>query len=161
MTILDKIKNFLADTHDVSLGYSEINFIQPENLDEEQIGYSVDAHNNSLITGNDGDWQEEWLVIANDELGDPIFVDVSSPNLTVLSSQHGEGTWEPFVIANSLDNFKSIISILNDISNDGTNPVDLEKNPISVKERQNTLTSIEEQNPDVEIWFWEKFFEKD
>jgi len=29
----------------------------------------------------------------------------------------GEGDWEPFIIADSLDNFQLIISILNKISN--------------------------------------------
>ncbi len=161
MAILDKIKSFLSDTTNVSFGYNEINFIQPDNLDEEQIGYTIDSNGNSLITGNDGDWQKEWLVIATDQLGDPIIVDISSPNLKVLSAAHGEGTWEPFVIADTLDNFKSIISSLDNISKDRTNPVDLEKNPITDIERQTVLAKIEKQNSDTELWYWENFFESD
>jgi len=161
MTIPDKIKNYLSDADDISLGYNEINFVPLHNISKGQVGYSVDMNGNSLITGNDRDWQEEWLVIANDQLGDPIIVDISSADLKVLSAAHGQSTWEPFVIADSLDSFKVIISILNDISKNRRNPVDLEKNPISDKERQNALTKIEEQNPDAEIWFWENFFESD
>src|SRR6266513_5104465 len=111
MTTLDKIKIFLSEIKDISLGYNEINFIQSENLDEEQVGYSIDTNSNSLITGKDGDWKEEWIVIASDQMGDPIIIDVSSVELTVLSAEHGEGTWEPFVIADSLDNFKNTLSI--------------------------------------------------
>ncbi len=161
MTILDKIRNFLSDITNVSLGYNEINFIQPDNLDQEQIGYSIDSNGNSLINGDDGDWQEQWLVIAADQLGDPIIVDVSSPNLSVLSAAHGEGTWEPFIIADSLDKFANIISILNNVSKDRTYPVDLEINPITDKERQEALRKIEQQNPEAEIWYWENFFEND
>jgi hypothetical protein len=161
MTILDKIENFLSGVTDVSLGSNEINFIQPDDLDAEQIGYSVDPSGNSLITGNDGDWQEEWLVIATDQLGDPFIVDVSSPKLTVLSAAHGEESWEPFVIANSLENFKAIISVLHKVAKNRTNPIELEKDPITDNERKDALTKIEQENPDVEISFWENFFEND
>jgi len=159
MTIPDKIKSFLLSATDISFGYNEINFIHPDNLHKEQIGYSVDTNGSSLITGNDGDWREEWLVIATDQLGDPIIVDVSSSDLTVLSAAHGEGYWEPFVIANSLETFKGIVSLLHPISKKRTNPVDLEKHPITYIERQTALTKIEDQNSDAEIWFWENFFE--
>jgi hypothetical protein len=155
------IKDFLSNTKDISLGYNEINFIIAENLDEGQIGYSVDTNGNSLITGKDGDWQEGWLVVASDQIGDPIFVDVRSNKLTVLSATHGHVTWEPFVIADSLDNFKNIIAIIHDISRDRTNPVALEKKPIAVNERQDVMAKIERQNPDTEIWYWENFFEND
>jgi hypothetical protein len=161
MTIPDKIKTFLSDITDLSIGYNEINFIQPENLDENQVGYSKDPDGNSLTTGNDGDWQVEWLVIATDQVGDPIIIDVSSPTLSVLSASNGEGSWEPFVIANGLDNFKNIISILKILSINREYPVDLDKHPISEYERQNALAQIEEQNPETEIWFWESFLEND
>src|SRR4051794_24974546 len=98
-----------------------------------------DANGNSLITGNEGDWKEEWIVIARDQVGDTIIVDVSSPNLTVLSASHGEGVWQPFVIADSLDNFKSIISNLVDVSKNRTNPIDLERNPVSDREIKDLL----------------------
>lgn len=161
MTILDKIKIFLSETKDISLGYSEINFIQPDNLDEEQIGYSIDTNGNSLVTGNDGDWQQEWLVIATDHIGDPIIVDVSTSDLTILSAEHGEGDWQPLVIADSLEKFKNILSNLDNISKDRTNPVELENNPIADKEKQYILTQIEEQNPNADLSYWETFFEND
>ncbi|MFL5742600.1 MAG: hypothetical protein ACJ75B_20420 [Flavisolibacter sp.] len=161
MTILDKIRSFLSDTTNLSLGCNEINFIQADSLDEEQIGYSIDQYGNSLVTGQDGDWHEEWLVIGADQLGDPIIVDVSSTKLTILSAAHGEGSWEPFVIADSLDAFKNIISILGNVSKERTNPVDMKKNPLTDKERQEALRRIEQQNPESEIWYWENFFESD
>ena len=161
MTNLDKVKKFLSETKDISLGYNEINFVDTDNLDEAQIGYSVDTNSNSLISDNDGDWKKEWIVIASDQLGDPIIVDTNTSELTILSASNGEGDWETFTIADTLDTFKNIISLLRDISKDRTNPKEIEKNPISENDKQNILTKIESKNPDTEIWFWENFLEND
>jgi|SRR6185295_2610363 len=159
MTAIDQIKKFLIDIVDISIGYSEINFFPANTLEDEQVGYSVDPNGESLITGQNGDWQEGWIAIANDNMGDPFIVDTNSISLKILSAAHGEGAWEPLVVADSLDKFKNILSSLMIISRNRTNPVDLEKNPISDKERQAALKEIEIQNPGAEIWFWEMYFE--
>jgi len=157
MTILNKIKKFLFNVTDVSICYNKINFIQPANLDEEQIGYNFDSNGNSLITGMDGGWREEWLVIGTDQLGDLVIIDVSSPKLTVLCAAYGEESWESFVIANSLDNFMVIISALHKITKNRNESLNFEKDPVTDQERKNILTKIEQENPDVEMWFWENF----
>jgi hypothetical protein len=159
MMIPEKIRTFLKSTKSVSLGYNEINFFSPEELDEEQVGYSVDPDGKSLITGKNGDWQQEWIVIGYDALGDPILADTSMPQCTVLSATHGEGDWKPFIIADSLDNLKAILLLLTNISKNRTDPDELEKTPISKKERQNLLQEIRRQNSNSEIWFWENFLE--
>ncbi len=159
MIIPDKIKTFLKSAKDISFGYSDINFLNHKQISEEQVGYSFDTNGKSLVNGNDGDWQEEWLVIASDGLGDPVMVDTNSPNLVVLTASHGEGTWEPFIIADTLDNFIDIINMLTVVSKNRTSPVELEKNPISAKERQRILTEIRNQNPDTEMSYWESMFE--
>jgi hypothetical protein len=89
MAPLDKIKQFLTNISDISLGYNEINFFDPLKLRDEQVGFSYNTEGNTLVTGNEGDWKEEWIVIANDEMGDPIIVDTSTPQLTVLNASHG------------------------------------------------------------------------
>lgn len=157
--IPDKVKVFLANVQDVALGYSEINFFSNKKLIEEQVGFRVDLKGNSLITGNPGDWQEEWLVIAIDSLGDPIFVDTSLPQLPVLTATHGEGVWEPEMIADNLDKLETIVSMLNKLSKNRTSPVDLEANPINPKEVNIILTEIEKQNPNSEISYWQTIFE--
>jgi hypothetical protein len=156
---IDKIKQFLSKVSDLSLGYDNINFFDPLKWQDEQVGFSFDHEGISLITGNEGDWKEEWLVIATDGLGDPIIVDTSAPQLPVLTASHGVGAWRPFVIADTLDNFQLTISILNKISNNRATPVDLEKNPISDAERQSALSQIKQLNPQAELWFWEGYFE--
>lgn len=159
MIIPDKIKVFLANVQDVSLGYREINFFSSKKLMNEQLGYRFDLKGNSLITGKPGDWQDEWLVIASDDLGDPIIVDTSLPDLPVLTAMYGEGIWESEMIADNLDKLETIISMLNKLSKGRTSPVDLEANPISSQEAKTILTEIEKQNPNSEIGYWISIFE--
>ncbi|MBX2943371.1 MAG: hypothetical protein KF860_13595, partial [Cyclobacteriaceae bacterium] len=134
MTILEKIREFLRSNSEVSIGYNEIVFFPADELDGGQVGFSVDDKNNSLITGHEGDWKEEWLVIGVDSLlGDPIFVDTSSKQLQVLTAVHGEDEWEAILIADSLDSFSEIIVELKKLSADRTTLTDFEQNPISNK----------------------------
>jgi hypothetical protein len=161
MTVPDKIKTFLSETKDLSIGYTEINFSKPADLENDQVGYRVDTNGQSLITVNEGDWQAEWIVIGSDQVGDPIIVDLHSPGLTVMSAIHGEGEWAPFPIAESLDKFRSIIQVFSDLSEKRTDPVQMKKNPVSKKQQQEVLRKIEQENPDIELSFWEQLFATD
>ncbi|MBX2967674.1 MAG: hypothetical protein KF845_16150 [Cyclobacteriaceae bacterium] len=162
MTILEKIRKFLQDNSEISIGYNEITFFAVDELDEEQVGYSVDDNNNSLITGQEGDWKEEWLVIGVDGLiEDPIFVDTSSKQLQVLTAAHGEGEWEPIPIADTLDSFAYIIIELKKNSVNRSTPVDLEENPISDNEKKQFLARIKKNNSYSDIDYWENFLEAD
>jgi hypothetical protein len=162
ISTIEKIKLFLNSTISISIGYNEISFLSADMLDEGQVGYRIDPNGNSLITGNEGDWKEEWLVIAYDaSLGDPIFVDTKSDSLSIFTAAIGQEIWEPVLVADSLDNFNKIILRLKDVSLKRTNPVELEANPITEKERQDFLSEIETKNPNSEIWFWETFLEND
>jgi hypothetical protein len=160
MTELENVRKFLRDNSDVSIGYSEINFFPADRLDEVQIGYSIDTNNNSLITGQEGGWKEEWLVIGADGmLGDPIFVDMSSKKLQVLTAAHGEGEWEAIPIADTLDSFIDIILDLKKISVNRTTPVDLEENPISDTEMKQFIKKVKKNNPGSDIDYWVVFLE--
>ena len=159
MTIPDKIKAFLSEVEDISFGWSEIAFIEPERFAEEQIGFSVDPNGKSLIGNDTGNWKEGWLVIATDELGDPIIVDINTPAFAVYTSAHDEEGWDPLLIASSLDNFKKTISILEFVAEQRANPEELEDNPLTEPERQQVLKKIEQLSPDAEMWYWEQFLE--
>lgn len=161
MNIPDQIRHFLSHAKDISLGYREVNFIGAGEIEEGQLGYTVDAKGNLLISGKDGDWRDEWLVIANDEMDDPIVVDTSSPSLIVMAVAKGEGSWDPYVIADSLENFKQILALIKKISKGREYPIDLEDKPITDEERSNALQFIEEQNPGAELWYWESFLENE
>ena len=73
---------------------------------EGQLGYREDEEGNSFVGNNEGDWKESWFVIGYDEdLGDPIFVDINNKNYPVLTAEHGMGEWEPSVLYDSLEEF--------------------------------------------------------
>jgi hypothetical protein len=159
MKVSEKVKVFLSETPNISLGYRELEFFGTDRLDQEQMGYRFDTKNRSLITGQEGDWQEAWIVIGTDDLGDPIIVDMSEPDLKVMSAMHGEGEWEPYLIAESLEKFKAIILELKKISKNRTNPVALEKNPIKNQERKQFIKAIEEANPNIDVDYWDSILE--
>jgi hypothetical protein len=159
MVSIELIKKFLDVVPDLSFGSSEIVFFRSDDLEDGQKGYRFDENGKSLITGQDGDWQENWIVIANDYVGDPIFIDISSPNLTVLCAAHGEATWDPLIIADSLAKFKDVILILATASKHRTNPVDLAADPMNEDERESVLKAITNLIPNSEIGYWAIFLE--
>ena len=95
-----------------------------------------------------------------DNLGDPIFIDESLSDLPVFTAQHGEGSWDEIKLASSLSNFKEIILLLEKISKNRENPVQLNQNPMSEIEIKNFIEEIEAKN-DIDPWWWELFIESD
>ena len=159
MTAIEKIKQFLDEVSNISIGHNEIVFLSANRLENEQIGYSIDTNGISLVSEKEGDWQKKWITIAHDNLGDPFIVDTGSKTLTVLSAAHGEGIWQPFIVADSLDSFRNIVLIIKQVSNNRNHPVALGKNPITDSERNSSLQQIEKENPKTGLWFWEVYFE--
>ncbi len=157
-----EIKSFLSGVKDVSFGYSEINFFSSGGLMEGQTGYSIDEDGNSLVTGQRGDWKSTWIVIANDDLGDPIFVDTANKNLPFFTAEHGEDYWKAIPVASSLDNFKIIIEGLQKLSVGRQTPVDLEKNPLSKHDLQYFLNMVRNTNRKKAVsYYWEVFLESE
>lgn len=162
MTVREKVEDFLRSVSHVSIGYKGIHFFEAEHVTDEQVGYSVTMDGLSLVTGKRGDWKEEWLAIGYEEDSDePVFVNMKTAALKVSSAQHGEDGWDPFYIADSLDNLRNIVQLLQTVSGGRANPEELEGNPISDEERQKVLQEIKRQNPQSEPWFWELFLEND
>jgi hypothetical protein len=159
MTIPKDILKFIDAQFDLCIGYNEIVFFKPQNIAELQIGYSYDNTGKSLTDHTKGSWNDKWVVIATDQLGDPIFVDSSSSQLTVYSAAHGEGAWEPYIISDSLFEFKEIVGLLQKMSIDRTNPVEIEENPINDNDKADFLRYVTLKNLDTELWYWEQFFE--
>jgi hypothetical protein len=99
------------EVEDPEIGAISIHLFSREEFEEGQLGYSVDDEGNSLTGNSEGDWKESWYVIGYDEdLGDPIFVDIENKNYPVMTAMHGQGDWEPEVIFSSLDAFLDYVS---------------------------------------------------
>ena len=144
-----------------SLGFSEISIgsgglrLEPEKgLPELQVGYSVAPDGMNLCTGEEGAWQENWLVIGYDtSVGDPVILDTSAP-ISLLTAMHGAGSWDPVCIATSLDGFDLALKEVQRLAFNRENPVSLGSNPIPPSELALALAKIEAANPSVDILFW-------
>lgn len=99
------------EVDDTEIETISIHLFSREEFEEGQLGYSVDEEDNSLTGDSEGDWKETWYVIGYDEnLGDPIFVDIEDKNYPVMTAMHGGGDWEPEVMFSSLNEFLEYVS---------------------------------------------------
>ena len=144
----------------VSFGYTNVNLFPAEELKDAQVGYSISDSGESLTGNKEGDWREEWLVVGSEDLcGDPIFVDLTKPEFPVFTAAHGEGYWNPILIASSFQGFINALEEIGRVAQGRKNPIELERKPVSASERERALSRIAEFNPEASLEFWENWFE--
>jgi hypothetical protein len=109
----------------LTYGFDGIEFIALEDLARKQAGYRGEG------------WGEHWYVVARRSAhGDPIFVDVSSPGLPVMTAIHGMGEWTPVVVAPAWHDFIRAVERVRAFSIGREHLAALEENPPSDEERQ-------------------------
>lgn len=160
VTIPEKYK--LARTElgfdEVGIGFNGITLFTLDELDGAQIGYSKSPNGESLCEGREGQWQPQWLVIGNEPVcGDPIILDTSDSNLPVFYDLHGQGKWEPAIIALTLDTFIESLREIRKLSVGRSDPVSLVQNPVTEGERARVIEKIKSLNSgdDSSTSFWE------
>jgi hypothetical protein len=127
----------------VSLGYTTIYVCRPNELEQHQVGYSLDPDSKSLTGENEGDWLKSWLVIGHEDLtGDPFFIETCRPHYPVYTAVHGEGQWDPVMVADSLQGFRQALSAVAKIAAGRQYPLALEANPLTQQEREDTSPSF-------------------
>jgi hypothetical protein len=100
----------LIKSNECKFGDMLVHIFSLDEIEDGQIGYSIDLNGNSLTGESKGDWKEAWFVIGHDlEIGDPIFVDLSYPNYPVFTAEHGLGYWKPVLLSESLSQFLKIL----------------------------------------------------
>ncbi|KIL51794.1 hypothetical protein [Jeotgalibacillus soli] len=106
-----------AEFQVISKGLEEEDYLhfilfREEEIEDQQLGYSVNDEGESLIGSGEGDWREGWIVIGYEEdLGDPLIVDTSQEAMPVFTAEHGAGDWEPILLFDSLQNIKERIGL--------------------------------------------------
>ena len=144
----------------VSCGYRTVTLFPESELEDAQIGYSVGEAGEALTGKSDGDWRDHWLVIGDEDVcGDPIFVDLGESDLPVFTAAHGQGRWDPELIASSLHGFVEALAQVDRVSENRRNPVELERHPLSQVEREQVLKQIAKANGKANLEFWESWFE--
>ena len=91
--------------------YVNIEIFSFEQLDEFQIGYSVDSDGNSLVSADEDTWDEKWVVIAYETLcGDPIIIELNEDGYPVSLLMHGMDSWDNgSYLADSMESFLNIL----------------------------------------------------
>ena len=91
--------------------YVNIEIFSFEQLDEFQIGYSVDSDGNSLVSADEDTWDEKWVVIAYETLcGDPIIIELNEDGYPVSLLMHGMDSWDNgSYLADSMVSFLNIL----------------------------------------------------
>lgn len=139
----------------VSIGYTGIELFGPNEIDENQVGYSVSGDGKSLIGTSEGDWRKEWIVIGRELCcGDPIFIDASEPELPVYTAMHGEGDWMPNLISSSYNGLLKIIEQLRKVAAGREDPDSMEAHPMTQKEYDAFLAKTAKLGGLDDCFFW-------
>ncbi|MBI3236051.1 MAG: hypothetical protein HYZ42_18785, partial [Bacteroidetes bacterium] len=139
------------------LGYRQVNFIQPENLEDEQLSYTRNFNGFNSTAGKPGDWKEEWTVIASDEIGAPVFIDRNTG--FIHTAVKDENEWNTYRVANSFELYLRYIEIMSKLTEGRETPEDFRTNPVPEIVSEAILTEIEKKSVDCELWYWELFLE--
>lgn len=93
-----------------------IRLIPSGRLAEEQRGFALNHTESSAAGGSATGWRRSWIVIGHSTLlGDPYFLDVSSPDpegdCPVFTAMSGTEQWKPRLCASSFAMFLRILAI--------------------------------------------------
>jgi hypothetical protein len=150
-----KYKDMIAQAplKEVSLGSQGIALFSPAELDENQVGYSIDPTGTDLTGSADGDWRKEWIVIAYDTLlSDPFFIDTTTAEYLVYTAMHGAGTWKPRPVSPSLEAFIHSLSVLQEFE------ITIDRTQLDQR-IERAQTRLAEINGPSHTEFWETLFQ--
>jgi hypothetical protein len=93
-----------------------VRLIAADRLLEEQKGFALDEAGEARSGPSPAGWRSSWIVIAHSALlGDPYFLDISSPDAegdcSVFTAMSGTDVWKPRLCATSFALFLRILAI--------------------------------------------------
>jgi hypothetical protein len=105
------------------------------------VGFAVASDGESLVGVGPGDWRPEWVVIGIETAcGDPIFASEETPH-PVFTAMHGEGAWEPTLVAPSIAVFSQCVRELHGFAA-GRSLIELDANPPTPEQQAQFLRVI-------------------
>ena len=139
----------------ISIGYSDIDLVDDEEIEEIQIGYSVHSDGRSLVGKKDGDWMKDWIVIGRETLSaDPIFIDTGNHDFPVYTATHGQGSWEPDSVSSTYAGFLKILRKLEQLAIGRDSPVALEEKPMTQEEYDGFIAFASDAGELEDTYFW-------
>ena len=98
-----------------------VRLVPSERLLEEQKGFALNAEGNVISGPGPNGWRPGWVVIGHSALlGDPYFLDVSSPDpegdCPVYTAMSGTDVWKPRLCASSFAMFLRILAVAMEVA---------------------------------------------
>jgi hypothetical protein len=119
-----------------------IELFPADEVPRRQVGFAVAGDGESLVGVEPGDWRPEWLVIGYDTgCGDPIFIAENRP-FPVYTAMHGEGLWEPKLVAPSIGIFGQCLGEFQRFAVGRVIPDEVDANPPTVEQQAQFLRCI-------------------
>jgi hypothetical protein len=126
----------------VGYGVRGLELFRPERVPDGQSGFAVDSDGQSLVGISPGDWRPEWIVIGHETAGgDPIFALDEAPH-PVFNAMHGEGSWDPKLVAPSIEAFAQCLRAFQGFAAGRSSPVEIDANPATPEQQAQFLTVI-------------------
>jgi hypothetical protein len=126
----------------VGYGVGGLELFRPDHVPRGQLGFAVASDGESLAGIGPGDWRPEWIVIGHETAcGDPIFASDEAPH-PVSSAIRGEGSWDPKLVAPSIEAFAQCLRAFQGFAAGRSSPVELDANPPTPEQQAQFLTVI-------------------
>lgn len=130
------------DIDTVDYGVGGIRLFRSDEVPPGQVGFAIASDGESLVGIGNADWRPEWVVIGYETAGGgPIFASAETPH-PVFSAMHGEGAWEPKLVAPSLGVLPLCVGKLRAFAWGRSNPVELSANPPTSEQQAEFLKVI-------------------
>lgn len=130
------------DFESIEYGIGGVRLLRLGDVPQGQVGYAVGRDGESFVGTGPGDWRPEWMVIGYEmACGDPIFASQESPH-PVFTAMHGQGSWEPTLVAQSLDGFEECLTVFQRFATARSNEMELAANPATAEEQSRYLEDI-------------------
>jgi hypothetical protein len=140
----------------IEIGYTGLSLVPLEEIPEAQRGYG------DLPRGSAASWKPSWIVVGHESLcGDPVFIDSEASGIPVYTAAHGEGAWNPFMVAPSSSSFFEIVRKLAALAKGRESPVKMRSNPISDAEQCEFISFVEKYFNRRVPEFWTSMLEGD
>ena len=144
------------DSDTVEYGVGGIQLFRCDELPRGQVGFAVALDGESLVGVGPGYWRPEWVVIGHETAcGDPIFASDETPH-PVFSAMHGEGSWDPKLVAPSLEAFAHCLRAFQRFAVGRSSSIEINANPPTPEQQGQFLTvirSLTNRNQDA-LGFW-------
>jgi hypothetical protein len=120
LRIVRRVREFYTEVNPLNVETrtptERIKLIAAADLEDEQRGFCLDDSGNVITGPGANGWRPSWVIIGRSTLlGDPYFLDVSSPDAEgdcpVYTAMSGTDVWKPRLCASSFALFLRILAI--------------------------------------------------